>query len=96
MMLDALIKENNIELEQDRVDFIKDLIRGEPRLSIKQYVPFPYPSASRTVPCLALFVASQPPEKKFLFDIVSNKRNGLDVDKVTQYKRSASWTSSND
>ncbi|KAG8896521.1 hypothetical protein FRC01_011738, partial [Tulasnella sp. 417] len=55
MMLDALVKENNIDLSQDRVDFIKDLIRGEPRLSTG--------------------------EKKFLFQIVANKKNGIDVDK---------------
>ncbi|KAG8956591.1 hypothetical protein FRC04_000069 [Tulasnella sp. 424] len=55
MMLDALVKDNNIDLTQDRVNFIKDLIRGETRLSIN--------------------------EKKFLFEIVANKRNGIDVDK---------------
>ncbi|KAG8896526.1 hypothetical protein FRC01_011736, partial [Tulasnella sp. 417] len=55
MMLDALVKENKIDLRQDRVDFIKDLIRGEPRLSKG--------------------------EKKFLFQIVANKKNGIDVDK---------------
>lgn len=56
MMLDALVKDNNIDLTQDRVNFIKDLIRGETRLSRN--------------------------EKKFLFEIVANKRNGIDVDKV--------------
>ncbi|KAG8935004.1 hypothetical protein FRC01_010509 [Tulasnella sp. 417] len=55
MMLDALVKENNIALSEDCVDFIKDLIRGEPRLSTG--------------------------EKKFLFQIVANKKNGIDVDK---------------
>lgn len=55
-MLDALVKENKIDLSQDCVKFIKDLIRGEPRLSRD--------------------------EKKFLFQIVANKKNGIDVDKV--------------
>ncbi|KAG8865395.1 hypothetical protein FRB96_000285 [Tulasnella sp. 330] len=59
MMLDALVKENDIPLSQDRVNFIKDLISGTPRLSLK----------------------NNPPEKRFLFEIVSNKRNGIDVDK---------------
>ncbi|KAG9017660.1 hypothetical protein FRB90_000356, partial [Tulasnella sp. 427] len=55
MMLNALVKENDIDLRQDCVNFIKDLIRGEPRLSSG--------------------------EKKFLFQIVANKKNGIDVDK---------------
>ncbi|KAG8968881.1 hypothetical protein FRC03_005754 [Tulasnella sp. 419] len=59
MMLDALVKENEIDIPEDWVRFIKDLIRGEPRLSIHH----------------------DPPEKRFLFEIVSNKRNGIDVDK---------------
>ncbi|KAG8995501.1 hypothetical protein FRB94_009121 [Tulasnella sp. JGI-2019a] len=59
MMLDALVKDNNIPLSRDYVNFIKDLIRGTPKLSL----------------------ANNPPEKKFLFEIVSNKKNGIDVDK---------------
>ena len=32
MMLDDLIKTNNVPLNEDDLNFIKDLIRGEPRL----------------------------------------------------------------
>ncbi|KAG8905761.1 hypothetical protein FRB99_008334 [Tulasnella sp. 403] len=59
MMLDSLVRENDIPLSEDRIAFIKDLIRGEPRLS----------------------AGHNPPEKQFLFEIVANKRNGIDVDK---------------
>ena len=38
MMFDAMVKENDIKLSEDRVRFIKDLIRGEPNLSKHQYV----------------------------------------------------------
>lgn len=56
MMFDALIKENpQIEISQDEVEFVKDLIRGKPRVSKG--------------------------EKSFLFQIVANAENGLDVDK---------------
>lgn len=36
MMLDALVHsgENNVDLSEDKLNFIKDLIRGEPRLSV--------------------------------------------------------------
>lgn len=58
MMFDALIKQNpHIAPPQDHVNFIKDLIRGRPRLTTG--------------------------EKPFLFQIVSNAENGLDVDKCT-------------
>ncbi|KAG8930411.1 hypothetical protein FRC02_004243 [Tulasnella sp. 418] len=59
MMLDALIKENGIKISTDKVEFIKDLIQGESRMSLHH----------------------DPPEKPFLFEIVANKANGIDVDK---------------
>ena len=60
LMFDSLLEENpHIQLEKDRVEFIKDLVRGRPNLS-KHH---------------------NPPEKSFLFEIVANMRNGIDVDK---------------
>ena len=59
MMFDDLVRSNNIDIDEDDINFIKDLIQGKPRLS----------------------ALKNPPEKKFLFEIVANKRNGIDVDK---------------
>lgn len=60
MMLDSLIKNNSeIDIDPDWVDFIKDLIRGRPLLTLSRI----------------------PPEKSFLFEIVANNINGVDVDK---------------
>lgn len=59
MMFDDLVRSNNIDIDEDDVNFIKDLIQGKSRLSAYK----------------------KSPEKKFLFDIVANKRNGIDVDK---------------
>lgn len=59
MMFDDLVKSNNIDINQDDVNFVKDLIQGAPKHSAHK----------------------DPPEKLFLFDIVANKRNGIDVDK---------------
>ncbi|RKP09607.1 HD phosphohydrolase domain-containing protein [Thamnocephalis sphaerospora] len=63
MMLDYLVEENNLDLEQEDVRFIKDLIRGEPHYS-----------AARD-------------GKRFLFDIVANQRNSVDVDKFDYIAR---------
>ena len=59
MMFDDLVRSNNIDIDEDDVNFIKDLIQGKSRLS----------------------ALKNPPEKKILFEIVANKRNGIDVDK---------------
>ena len=59
-MFDSLLEENpHIQLENDWVEFIKDLVRGRPHLS----------------------KLHNPPEKPFLFEIVANMQNGIDVDK---------------
>jgi HD superfamily phosphohydrolase len=65
MMLEALVKENEIPIERDWLDFIRDLIRGEPNLTLGR----------------------DPPEKRFLFEIVANKRNSIDVDKFDYIAR---------
>ncbi|KAK1219456.1 hypothetical protein PQX77_017828 [Marasmius sp. AFHP31] len=56
MMLDSLVKHNDIEIADKDLAFIKALILGKPE-------------------------RCSPDEKPFLFDIVANGRNGLDVDK---------------
>lgn len=38
LMFDDLVKDNGIDIEQDDVNFIKDLIKGEPKHSSKKYV----------------------------------------------------------
>lgn len=40
LMFDDLVKDNDIDIEQDDVNFIKDLIKGEPKHSSKKYVRF--------------------------------------------------------
>ncbi|CCM00278.1 uncharacterized protein FIBRA_02308 [Fibroporia radiculosa] len=63
MMFDMLIKENNLDIPEHDVTFIKALIAGNPsRCRDRQ-------------------------EKQFLFEIVANKRNGLDVDKFDYIAR---------
>ncbi|GAB5586934.1 hypothetical protein Unana1_01834 [Umbelopsis nana] len=63
MMLDYLIEDNNIDVDQHQIQFIKDLIAGTPRSK------------------------SQSDERAFLFDIVANKRNSVDVDKFDYIER---------
>jgi HD superfamily phosphohydrolase len=58
-MLDYLVQENPVNISPQELQFIKDLIHGEPRSRS-------YPQASKT----------------YLFEIIANKRNSLDVDKV--------------
>jgi len=64
-MLDALVQENNIPIEKDWINFIKDLILGEPRFTLSH----------------------DPPEKPYLFEIVANKKNSIDVDKFDYIAR---------
>ncbi|KAG0343828.1 SAM domain and HD [Podila humilis] len=61
MMLEYLVDDNNIDMDDEELDFIKDLIMGERRGNSQR--------------------------KSFLFDIVSNKRNSLDVDKYDYLQR---------
>ncbi|KAF9507194.1 hypothetical protein BS47DRAFT_1398828 [Hydnum rufescens UP504] len=62
MMFDSLLEQNpHIELEPSWINFIKDLIRGRPNLTLTH----------------------SPAEKPFLFQIVANMENGIDVDKLS-------------
>ncbi|KAI7876669.1 HD phosphohydrolase domain-containing protein [Lichtheimia hyalospora FSU 10163] len=63
MMLEYLVDDNNIDIERDHLNLIKDLIAGAPRSQ------------------------SQFQERCFLFDIVANKRNSVDVDKFDYIER---------
>ncbi|KAF9313226.1 SAM domain and HD [Podila horticola] len=61
MMLEYLVDDNHIDIDQEELNFIKDLIMGERRGNSQR--------------------------QAFLFDIVSNKRNSLDVDKYDYLQR---------
>ncbi|KAF9585804.1 SAM domain and HD [Lunasporangiospora selenospora] len=61
MMLEYLVDDNNIDIDREEVNFIKDLIMGERRFNKERHT--------------------------FLFDIVANKRNSLDVDKYDYLQR---------
>ncbi|CAO3678225.1 unnamed protein product [Rhizopus stolonifer] len=65
IMLEYLIDDNHIDIEKDEVNFIKDLIAGEPRTNSKYE------------------------DRQFLFDIVANKKNSVDVDKFDYIERDA-------
>ncbi|PVU94543.1 hypothetical protein BB561_002488 [Smittium simulii] len=67
MMLEYLIKKNNIALPREDIDFIKDLILGEP-------------------------IYTKQKEKKFMFQIVANKQNGIDVDRFDYIARDSYYT----
>jgi HD superfamily phosphohydrolase len=64
-MLELLVSDNGIELARADVEFIQDLILGEPRPSCTD-------ARAR---------------KGYLFDIVANKRNSVDVDKFDYIQR---------
>ncbi|KAI9261697.1 hypothetical protein BY458DRAFT_439554 [Sporodiniella umbellata] len=64
-MLEYLIDDNHIDIERDEINFIKDLIAGEPRTQSKYE------------------------DREFMFDIVANKKNSVDVDKFDYIERDA-------
>ncbi|XP_077369629.1 deoxynucleoside triphosphate triphosphohydrolase SAMHD1 [Festucalex cinctus] len=78
-MLDYLVKKNELEplLKQhglvlpQDLDFIKELIAGP--LETNAALPWPYVGRSK--------------DKSFLYEIVANKRNGIDMDKWDYFAR---------
>ena len=74
MMLKYLVEDNNIELDEGELEFILKCIRGmDPDV------------AEGSAECV--FGCELYP--RFLFDIVANKRNGIDVDKFDYLARDA-------
>ncbi|KAI8327786.1 HD phosphohydrolase domain-containing protein [Chlamydoabsidia padenii] len=65
MMLEYLIDDNNIDIDSQQTNLIKDLIAGAPRSKSKY------------------------DDRRFLFDIVANKKNSVDVDKFDYIERDA-------
>ncbi|KAL2103989.1 hypothetical protein ACEWY4_000857 [Coilia grayii] len=83
-MFDHLVRENRLEAEMqehgltlpDDLLFIKEQIAGPPESPVsprKGPAPWPYKGRSE--------------EKSFLYEIVANKRNGIDVDKWDYFAR---------
>ncbi len=71
MLLRYLVKENDVPLTSDDVDFISDLIVGHNE---------PYKGTSR------ILLLSNP-SGEWMFDIINNKRNSIDVDKFDYIMR---------
>jgi hypothetical protein len=76
MMLDYLVKDNDIHIAEEDLVFIKALIAGDPKRCRYAF----YLCVATGSNHLISTYPSQP-EKLFLFEIVSNNRNGIDVDK---------------
>jgi len=76
VMFDDLVAKNNIDLPENDIKFIKALIAGDP--SSCSYVSHGF---VLSVFSCRISSNNHPQEKPFLFDIVANKRNGIDVDK---------------
>ncbi|XP_065817366.1 deoxynucleoside triphosphate triphosphohydrolase SAMHD1-like [Labrus bergylta] len=78
-MLDHLLKENNLEpvmekyklIPEEDITFIKEMIAGPLQESEGQEWPY----------------KGRPEKKSFLYEIVSNKKNGVDVDKFDYLAR---------
>ncbi|KAJ3107883.1 SAM domain and HD [Phlyctochytrium planicorne] len=64
-LLEFLIKDNNLPMERGDLEFIQDLIAGEPRGG--------YTDETR--------------KRRFLYEIVANKRTNIDVDKLDYIAR---------
>ncbi|XP_008291875.1 deoxynucleoside triphosphate triphosphohydrolase SAMHD1 isoform X2 [Stegastes partitus] len=80
-MFDYLVEDNDLKpvMEQhglvlpEDLDFIKEQIAGPPNTDAAQGQKWPY--------------KGRPEDKSFLYEIVANKRNGIDVDKWDYFAR---------
>jgi hypothetical protein len=75
MMFDDMMKQYDLDIPPDEVQFIKALIAGESGEKFRCRSAFLF--IFWFLPCSSLCSD----EKPFLFEIVANKRNGIDVDK---------------
>jgi hypothetical protein len=71
MMFDDMMRQYNLDIPPEDIQFIKALIAGD---GIRCRSAFMSISGSARSPLCR-------DEKSFLFEIVANKRNGIDVDK---------------
>ncbi|OLY81415.1 Deoxynucleoside triphosphate triphosphohydrolase SAMHD1 [Smittium mucronatum] len=96
MMLDYLLEQNQTSLTPTEIDFIKDLIMGTKTSSM--YLShsslihiFFYVSLGFISKFISLnsynITFSVEEGKNFLFEIVANKKNGIDVDKFDYISR---------
>nr|XP_020516712.1 deoxynucleoside triphosphate triphosphohydrolase SAMHD1-like isoform X2 [Labrus bergylta] len=83
LMLDHLVEQNNFKptmkkyglKPEEDITFIKEMIAGPLQESKEQEWPY----------------KGRPKEKSFLYEIVSNKKNGVDVDKFDYLARDSSY-----
>lgn len=85
-MLDYLIDDNHIDIDTAQINFIKDLIAGSPR-SKRYKIRRLLVDSNVGINLIFLLLHSQYDERAFLFDIVANKRNSVDVDKFDYIER---------
>jgi HD superfamily phosphohydrolase len=78
MMFDDLVKQHDIDISDEDRSFIKALIAGEPSKCMSIFSTPALRSLQRNA---HKSIAGSPDEKPFLFHIVANKLNGIDVDK---------------
>mmetsp|Transcript_28893 Transcript_28893/g.74227 ORF Transcript_28893/g.74227 Transcript_28893/m.74227 type:complete len:581 (+) Transcript_28893:554-2296(+) len=80
-LIDRMIQKNGIDispyLDPADLDFIKALISGEPPEALRGEVTMRYGGSPGVVG----------KDKSFLYDIVANRRSGLDVDKLDYFAR---------
>jgi len=82
MMLDYLVDDNAIDISKDDQEFVKRLIDGVPGSEAYSYLSY-------LRGCFADFLLGcrEKSDRGFMYEIVANKRNSVDVDKFDYISR---------